>query len=128
MRCARESKMPEPLPTLFSVSNDAAKATPIHLLARGDYLRAAVFLLEGVVTRLLYDRKLNPSDFTERKDALEELRSRGEDVKLLADVRNAMAHGLRSSDVRINKLLSDEAALAAMLQRLADAFTRDSHS
>ncbi|MFO1322246.1 MAG: TIGR02221 family CRISPR-associated protein [Burkholderiales bacterium] len=97
-------------------------------LARGDYLRAAVFLLEGVVTRLLYDRKLNPSDFTERKDALEELRSRGEDVKLLADVRNAMAHGLRSSDVRINKLLSDEAALAAMLQRLADAFTRDSHS
>jgi hypothetical protein len=32
-----EAQLPEPLPSLYSVSNDAAKATPIHLLARGDY-------------------------------------------------------------------------------------------
>lgn len=32
-----EERLPEPLPALFSVSNDAAKATPIHVLARGDY-------------------------------------------------------------------------------------------
>jgi Protein of unknown function (DUF1549)/Protein of unknown function (DUF1553) len=32
-----EGKMPEPLPALFSVANDASKATPIHVLARGDY-------------------------------------------------------------------------------------------
>ncbi len=30
-----EARMPEPLPALFSVSNDVEKATPIHLLARG---------------------------------------------------------------------------------------------
>jgi hypothetical protein len=32
-----EEKMPEPLPAIFTVHNDAAKATPIHVLARGDH-------------------------------------------------------------------------------------------
>jgi hypothetical protein len=32
-----EAKMPEPLPTLYTVTNEPAKATPIHVLARGDY-------------------------------------------------------------------------------------------
>ncbi len=32
-----EAKIPEPLPALFAVSNDPAKATPIHVLARGDF-------------------------------------------------------------------------------------------
>ena len=32
-----EDKMPSPLPALFSVSNDPAKRTAIHLLAGGDY-------------------------------------------------------------------------------------------
>jgi hypothetical protein len=32
-----EAKLPEPLPALFSVANDPAKASPIHVLARGDY-------------------------------------------------------------------------------------------
>jgi hypothetical protein len=31
-----ESKMPPPLPALFSVSTDREKVTPIHVLARGD--------------------------------------------------------------------------------------------
>ena len=33
-----EARMPEPLPVLHSVRNDAEKATPIHVLARGDWL------------------------------------------------------------------------------------------
>ncbi|HUS07056.1 MAG TPA: DUF1549 and DUF1553 domain-containing protein, partial [Bryobacteraceae bacterium] len=32
-----ESSAPQPLPSLYSVANDSAKATPIHVLARGDY-------------------------------------------------------------------------------------------
>ncbi|MBS1828718.1 MAG: DUF1553 domain-containing protein [Acidobacteria bacterium] len=32
-----EEKTPEPLPALFAVSNDMSKATPTHVLARGDY-------------------------------------------------------------------------------------------
>lgn len=32
-----EAKMPEPLPALYSVSTDPAKATPIHVLARGEH-------------------------------------------------------------------------------------------
>jgi hypothetical protein len=33
-----EARMPEPLPVLHSVRNDAEMATPIHVLARGDWL------------------------------------------------------------------------------------------
>ena len=32
-----EAKMPDPLPALYSVSTDPAKATPIHVLARGEH-------------------------------------------------------------------------------------------
>jgi len=32
-----QDKMPEPLPALFSVSDDASRRSEIHLLARGDY-------------------------------------------------------------------------------------------
>jgi hypothetical protein len=32
-----QEKMPEPLPALFSVGNDATKKTAVHMLARGDY-------------------------------------------------------------------------------------------
>ncbi|HYO79775.1 MAG TPA: DUF1549 domain-containing protein, partial [Bryobacteraceae bacterium] len=32
-----EAKMPEPLPAIFSVANDREKASPIHVLARGDH-------------------------------------------------------------------------------------------
>ncbi len=32
-----QEQMPEPLPALFTVTADPAKATPVHLLARGDY-------------------------------------------------------------------------------------------
>lgn len=34
---AIEETMPDPLPALFSVTNDPQRATPIHVLARGDY-------------------------------------------------------------------------------------------
>lgn len=32
-----EAKLPAPLPSLFSVSNDSSKTTPMHVLARGEY-------------------------------------------------------------------------------------------
>ncbi|MBI3694092.1 MAG: DUF1553 domain-containing protein [Acidobacteria bacterium] len=32
-----QDQLPEPLPALFAVADDPAKATPIHVLARGDY-------------------------------------------------------------------------------------------
>jgi hypothetical protein len=33
-----EAQMPEPLPAIYTVANDNAKATPIHVLSRGDYM------------------------------------------------------------------------------------------
>jgi hypothetical protein len=32
-----EDQMPDPLPALYSVANDFSKASPVHVLARGDY-------------------------------------------------------------------------------------------
>jgi hypothetical protein len=32
-----EARMPDPLPALYSVSNDSEKVSPIHVLARGDH-------------------------------------------------------------------------------------------
>ena len=32
-----EERMPDPLPAMFTIANDFEKASPIHLLARGDY-------------------------------------------------------------------------------------------
>jgi hypothetical protein len=37
-----EAKMPEPLPAMYSVSNEFEKATPIHVLPRGDYQNKGV--------------------------------------------------------------------------------------
>jgi len=34
-----EARMPEPLPTLYSVQNDPAKTKPMHVLQRGDFER-----------------------------------------------------------------------------------------
>jgi hypothetical protein len=37
MLAAVEAKLPDPLPALYSVTTDASKSTPIHVLARGDW-------------------------------------------------------------------------------------------
>ncbi len=73
-------------------------------LARGDYLRAAIFGWEAFVSRLCLERKLNPQQFKEgREAAIEALEQefqagQHEDWKreaywTLKNLRNALVHG-----------------------------------
>ena len=87
-------------------------------LARHDYLRAAMFLQEGFISRAVWQRKGNPNDFDERKSALDASRADSDDFKLLANLRNALAHGVRSTSDNTSRLLRNEEKLAQELHKL----------
>lgn len=87
-------------------------------LERGDYLRAVMFLQESFVSHAVWQNKGDPSNFDERKSALDHWRATSEDFRLLANLRNAMAHGVRSADDNISRLLQDEEKLAQKLRQL----------
>ena len=93
-------------------------------LERGDYLRAVMFLQEGFVSHAVWQNKGDPSNFGERKSALDEWRDRSGDFKFLANLRNAMAHGVRSADDKISRLLQDEEKLAQKLRQLRKSLFR----
>lgn len=90
-------------------------------LARRDYLRTAIFLLEGLITREVDRRKGIANNYEERDEARKALGQNDKRFKQLEWLRNALAHGQRSQDTATAKLLSDESALRDALQR----FIRD---
>ena len=90
-------------------------------LARRDYLRTAIFLLEGLITREVDRRKGMANNYEERDEARKALGQNDKRFKQLEWLRNALAHGQRSQDTATAKLLSDETALRDALQR----FIRD---
>ena len=77
-----------------------------------------MFLQEGFVSRAVWQRKGNPNDFDERKSALDASRADLDDFKLLANLRNALAHGVRSTSDNISRLLRDEEKLTQTLRQL----------
>ncbi|WP_300436908.1 TIGR02221 family CRISPR-associated protein [Zoogloea sp.] len=93
-------------------------------LERRDYLRSASFMLEGAVTHSLARSGGNASDFETRKTELDSLRSDKPDVKSLAYLRNAMAHGVRSRNDETARLLADEKTLLQKLQDLRKSLFR----
>lgn len=93
-------------------------------LERGDYLRAVMFLQESFVSHAVWTNKGDPSNFGERKSALDKWREQSDDFKLLANLRNAMAHGVRSADDKISRLLQDEEKLAQKLRQLRKSLFR----
>lgn len=90
-------------------------------LARADYVRAAIYLLESVVTRRVWRGKGNHNDYSERRAALEALRATDPDVRRLDRLRNALAHGVRSDDPEVERTLADQAALDAALRSILKA-------
>ena len=84
--------------------------------ARRDYLRTAIFLQEGLVTREVDRCKGNPNNFAEREEARKTLRDNNEEFKELEWLRNSLAHGQRSRDDKTARLLGDESTLKAWLQ------------
>jgi CRISPR-associated Csx2 family protein len=86
-------------------------------LDRRDYLRSTIFLLEGLVTQEVYRLKGNHQDFQERDAARKNLSNNSRSFKKLDRLRNALAHGQRSDDDSIKRLLGDEKQLRAALEQ-----------
>lgn len=88
-------------------------------LERRDYLRSAIFLLEGLVTQEVFRRKGNDSDYKERDEARKALVEGSKSFKTLDRLRNSLAHGSRSDDREVAALLTNEEALQETLARFA---------
>lgn len=85
-------------------------------LGRGDYLRAAIFAYESLVTQETCAAKEDANDFEARKSADERLKNVKEtDFRELKNLRNALAHGLRSRNGRAKDLVKTEEGLRAWL-------------
>ncbi len=92
-------------------------------LKRRDYLRTAIFLLEGQVTHEVDRHGGNTNDYDQREKARDALRS-DHHFRTLVNLRNALAHGLRSPSHEVRSLLNDEAALQQMLRNTLDGLPR----
>ena len=90
-------------------------------LARKDYLRAAIYLFEGLVSHAVRQQGDNITRFDDREAARKLAQQDLPDAKRLARLRNALAHGVRPSDPEIKRLLQDEQTLAQELRRLRKA-------
>ena len=90
-------------------------------LQQGDYLRAAALGYEAFVTlRVQQDKtvpKLDPQNYDHRQQIKLAL-DRNSDYKLLAQLRNALAHGTRSKNGDAQSALSSKDRLDAELNRL----------
>jgi CRISPR-associated Csx2 family protein len=90
-------------------------------LERGDYLRAAIYLLEGAVTRGVWEGKGDHDGYDDRERARESLRKGDRHFKRLDRLRNALAHGVRSEDDDVTRVLSDRETLRAELATILRA-------
>lgn len=84
-------------------------------LERRDFVRAAIYLFEAAVTKAVFDGKGNPMDFAQRDEAWKNLRQTIPQAKKLEYLRNALAHGVRSEDNEVRRMLGSEAALQKAL-------------
>lgn len=89
-------------------------------LEKGDYVRASLYGLEGVVTARAMERDLNHQDFDTREKLRDELMG-AEDFKLLNHLRNCLAHVKRPKIKEVVSAMKDENRLRRLLKRLFDA-------
>lgn len=84
-------------------------------LEKKDYLRAAIYGMEGVISAQAF---LKVNDYDAREDARSELVSNKPGFKQLQWLRNAMAHGVKPRDRHIAKTMGAETDLKATLKSL----------
>jgi len=89
-------------------------------LERGDYLRAVIFLQEGLITREVFTRALPDNDLRARAEARDHLRHNTQ-FQQLEQIRNALAHGERASSRWLETVLKDENKLLQFLRKLLKA-------
>jgi CRISPR-associated Csx2 family protein len=91
---------------------------------RRDYLRTAIFMLESAVTREVFKRKENWNDYEQRDSARRTLCESSTHVRRLDSLRNALAHGVRSRDGEIARILEDEVACRVALTSIRRSLPR----
>jgi CRISPR-associated Csx2 family protein len=92
-------------------------------LQRADYLRAAIYLLEGAITRRVWQDRGNHNDYDDRDNARKALRKSDCNVQRLDRLRNALTHGIRSEDSTVTHALSDRDTLHAELATILQALS-----
>lgn len=86
-------------------------------LDRGDYLRAAIYAQEGYISKRLDHERDNIDSFDRRREVLE---SDGHSMAFyeLKKLRNALAHGLRNQDHKMNRMLAREGELQEKMKAI----------
>ncbi len=92
-------------------------------LARKDFIRAAIYLQESVVSAACFGERLDGNDHIQRETARERLKDRAE-FRALSDIRNMLAHGTASGNQSERAKAAatstaSAASLATELRRLA---------
>lgn len=90
-----------------------------HYLAHGDYLRAAIYGLEAVISHQVAQTGGNLNVFEAREQARQGLQDQAF-FSRLNRLRNAMAHGVLASDPETLKALASKDQLTETLQMLFD--------
>lgn len=85
-------------------------------LDNGDFLRAAIFAIESLITREVVSAKRNPDVYATREAVRAQIREHYEGAEKLGWLRNALAHGSR--DQKVETDLASQAALRKELRRL----------
>jgi hypothetical protein len=89
-------------------------------LARQDYLRAITYLYESFVSHAVYRDKGDMNNYSDREAAFDNS-PKNANVWLLKNLRNAMAHGVRSDNREIQRLLENQTELDSRLHLLRKA-------
>lgn len=88
-------------------------------LEKSDYVRAAIYGREAIITANALRRKVDNANHEVRERLSEELRNGSNAFRRLSRLRNALAHGQRSQDPVVQRAMADESRLRNFL---GDAF------
>lgn len=87
-------------------------------LDQGDYVRAAIYGLEAVISAEVTRSGTDVADYGQRDLARQDLKFSGTAFNTLNNLRNALAHGVRPSYQEIERALKDQTNLRNTLQSL----------
>lgn len=92
-------------------------------LARQDYLRAITYLYEAYLSHTTKKFGGDMNQFVDRKEAFDRS-DKNQNIWLLVNLRNAMAHGVRTENRDATRLLQDQQALDQKLHSLRKTLFR----
>jgi CRISPR-associated Csx2 family protein len=91
-------------------------------LDRQDYVRAAIYGLESIVSAEVTKLPVGMTEYEARDSARRTLKTK-EEFRTLDWIRNALAHGVRPRDQKITKIIGDRETLERTLRELLRMLT-----